>query len=163
MERFVFVAAVTIAIIWGVVAMASGGRFFHWDLDIDDADARLAPLVEVAPGSMAAQTYVGDELDLEDLAANVVITTEDRADYVIEIANPAGRAPMPEVTVRAATSPSMAISAAASSAAPMAARSCVTMVRSPPKNCRASPSAPRAPSMSIAAAPGRSKSARPSP
>lgn len=100
MERFVFVAAVTIAIIWGVVAMFGGGRFIHIDGDWDiDADARLAPLVEVAPGSLAAQTYVGNELSLRHLAANVVITTEDRADYTIEIANPAGRAPMPEITV----------------------------------------------------------------
>ncbi len=96
MERFVFVAAVTIAIIWGVVAMFGGGRFIHFELD--SADARLAPLVEVAPGEMAAQAYVGDELNLRHLAANVVITTEDRADYVIEIANTAGRTPMPEVT-----------------------------------------------------------------
>lgn len=99
MERFVFVAAVTIAIILGVVAVF-GGRFVHFSGDWDiDADARMAPLVEVAPGNMAAQSYVGDKLDLDDLAANVVITTEDRADYMIEIANPAGRAPMPEIRV----------------------------------------------------------------
>jgi hypothetical protein len=97
MERFVFVAAVTIALIWGAIALF-GGRFVHFDGDWDiDADARMAPLVEVAPGNMAAQTYVGDRLDLEDLAANVVITPEDRTDFVIEIANPAGRAPMPEI------------------------------------------------------------------
>jgi hypothetical protein len=96
MERFVFVAAVTIAIIWGVVAMFGGGRFIHFDID---ADARMAPLVEVAPGSMAAQTFTGDELNLRHLAANVVITPEDRADYVIEIDNAAGRTPMPEVNV----------------------------------------------------------------
>jgi hypothetical protein len=100
MERFVFVAAVTIAIIWGFVAMFGGGRFIHFSGDWDlDADARMAPLVEVQPGNMAPQTFTGDHLDLDDLAANVVIMTEDRSDYVIEIANPAGRAPMPEVTV----------------------------------------------------------------
>lgn len=99
MERFVFVAAVTIAIIWGIVAMFGGGRFVHIDGDWDiDADGRMAPLVQVAPGNMAAQTFTGDELNLKHLAANVVITPEDRTDYVIEIANPAGRAPMPEVT-----------------------------------------------------------------
>lgn len=99
MERFVFVAAVTIAIIWGCVAAFGGmhGRFFH--VEFDEADARIAPLVEVAPGSMAAQTYVGSQLNLKHLAANVVITPEDRTDFVIEIANPAGRAPMPEVNV----------------------------------------------------------------
>lgn len=97
MERFVFVAAVTIALIWGAVALF-GGKFIHFNGDWDiDADARMAPLVEVAPGNMAAQTYVGDRLDLDDLAANVVITPEDRTDFVIEIANPAGRAPMPEI------------------------------------------------------------------
>lgn len=101
MERFVFVAAVTIALIWGAVALF-GGRFVHFGGDWDiDADARMAPLVEVAPGNMAAQTYVGDRLDLEDLAANIVITPEDRTDYVIEIANPAGRAPMPEIRAEA--------------------------------------------------------------
>lgn len=101
MERFVFVAAVTIALIWGAVALF-GGRFIHFDGDWDiDADARMAPLVEVAPGNMAAQTYAGDRLDLDDLAANVVITPEDRTDFVIEIANPAGRAPMPEIRVEA--------------------------------------------------------------
>lgn len=100
MERFVFVAAVTIALIWGFVAMFGGGRFIHINGDWDiDADARLAPLVEVAPGTMEAQTFSGSELNLKHLAANVVITPEDRTDYVIEIANPAGRAPMPEVTV----------------------------------------------------------------
>jgi hypothetical protein len=99
MERFVFVAAVTIAIIWGVVAMFGGGRFIHFNGDWDiDADARMAPLVEVAPGSMAAQTYVGNELNLKHLAANVTVTPEDRSDFVIEIANPAGRTPMPQVT-----------------------------------------------------------------
>ncbi len=96
MERFVFVAAVTIAIIWGIVAIAGGGRFVHFDFD--DADARLAPLVEVAPGDMAAQSFTGQSLNLRHLAANVVITPEDRTDYVIEIANPAGRTPMPEVS-----------------------------------------------------------------
>lgn len=99
MERFVFVAAVTIALIWGAIALF-GGRFIHFNGDWDiDADARMAPLVEVAPGNMDAQTYVGDRLDLDDLAANVVITPEDRTDFVIEIANPAGRAPMPEIRV----------------------------------------------------------------
>jgi hypothetical protein len=101
MERFVFVAAVTIALIWGAIALF-GGKFVHFNGDWDiDADARMAPLVEVAPGNMAAQTYVGDRLDLEDLAANVVITPEDRTDFVIEIANPAGRAPMPEIRAEA--------------------------------------------------------------
>jgi hypothetical protein len=88
---------VTIAIVWGVVAMFGHGRFIHWDFD--EADARMAPLVEVAPGATAPQTFVGDRLQLKHLAANVVITPEERSDFVIEIANPAGRAPMPEVTV----------------------------------------------------------------
>lgn len=100
MERFVFVAAVTIAIIWGIVAMFGHGRFIHFNGDWDiDADARMASLVEVAPGSMAAQTFAGHELALKYLAANVVVTPEDRTDFSIEIANPAGRTPMPEVTV----------------------------------------------------------------
>lgn len=98
MERFVFVAAVTVAIIWGVVALF-GGRFIHVDGDWNIDGGRMAPLVDVAPGSLPAQTYQGSSLDLKHLAANVVITPEDRADYVIEIANPSGRVPMPEISV----------------------------------------------------------------
>lgn len=95
MERFVFVAAVTIAIIWGVVAMFGGGRFIHWDID-----GRAAPLVEVAPGNLEAQSFAGDRLNLRYLAAHIVITPEDRDDFLIEVANPAGRTPMPTVSVQ---------------------------------------------------------------
>jgi hypothetical protein len=80
--------------------MFGGGRFIHIDGDWNiDADARLAPLVDVAPGVMAAQTFAGSELNLKHLAANVTVIPEDRTDFSIEIANPAGRTPMPQVTV----------------------------------------------------------------
>jgi hypothetical protein len=95
MERFVFVAAVTIAIIWGAVAMFGGGRFIHWDMD-----GRAAPLVDVAPGNLEAQTFDGDRLNLRHVAAQVVVTPEDRDDFLIEVANPAGRAPMPTISVQ---------------------------------------------------------------
>lgn len=103
MERFVFVAAVTLAILFGVGAMFGGPHINingdHWDWD---ADARgTAALVSVAPGDMAAQTFSGDNLRIRHVAANVVITPEDRTDFVIEIANPAGRTPMPEVSTEA--------------------------------------------------------------
>jgi hypothetical protein len=100
MERFVFVAAVTLAIIFGIGAILGGphinidGEDWDWD-----ADARgVAQLVAVAPGNVAAQTYSGDSLRIRYTAANVIITPEDRTDFAIEIANPAGRAPMPEIS-----------------------------------------------------------------
>ena len=99
MERFVFVAAVTLAIIFGVGAMF-GGAFFHMSGDWDwDVEARgIAPVVAVAPGNMESQAYVGRDLRLKNVAANIVITPEDRSDFLVEIANPAGRAPMPLVS-----------------------------------------------------------------
>lgn len=95
MERFVFVAAVTIAIIFGIGAVF-GGPNFHFSFDDDGPGA--APLVEVAPGRMEAQAFVGDTLRVKGAAANVVIVPEDRTDFLIEIDNTAGRAPMPLVT-----------------------------------------------------------------
>jgi hypothetical protein len=99
MERFVFVTAVTLAIIFGVAAVFGGPHISIDGEDWDwDADARVAPVMSVAPGNMAAQTYSGDGLRIRYVAANVIITPEDRADYSIEIANPAGRTPMPEIS-----------------------------------------------------------------
>jgi len=102
MERFVFVAAVTLAIIFGVGAIFGGPHVFRfndhsWDIDVEARG--VADLVAVAPGSMEAQTFTGENLRIRHVAANVVITPEDRTDYVIEIANPAGRTPMPTVEV----------------------------------------------------------------
>jgi hypothetical protein len=101
MERFVFVTAVTLAIIFGIGAVFGGPNFHFsggdWDMDVEARG--VADLVPVAPGSLAAQSYVGDRLRIRHVAANVVITPEDRTDFSVEIANPAGRAPMPSVEV----------------------------------------------------------------
>lgn len=100
MERFVFVAAVTIAIIIGVVAAFGGHWGPHFSFNIDDVDARgTSPVVAVSPGRMASQTYAGTELKLNDLVARVVITPEDRTDFAIDIDNSGGRVPMPVVRV----------------------------------------------------------------
>jgi hypothetical protein len=94
MERFVFIAAVTFAIIWGIVALAGRGDFgIHIN---GDEFGGVSPLVETAPGSMEAQAFSGGELRIRHAAANVTITPEDRQDFLIEITNP-GRAPMPLV------------------------------------------------------------------
>jgi hypothetical protein len=98
MERFIFVAAVTIAIIIGVVATFGGHWGPHFSFNIDDVDARgTSPVVAVSPGRAASQAYAGSELRLNDLAARVIITPEDRTDFAIEIDNSAGRVPMPVI------------------------------------------------------------------
>ncbi len=95
MERFAFIAAVTFAIIWGVVAMAGHGNF---GIHIDGEDfGGTDPIVEVAAGRMEAQSFSGEGLRIKHAAAHVTITPEDRQDFLIEIVNP-GRAPMPVVT-----------------------------------------------------------------
>lgn len=96
MERFVFVAAITFAIIWGVVALVSRGDF---NLHIDsDGFGGTAPIVEVAPGRMEAQAFSGSDLQIKHAAAHVTIVPEDRQDFLVEIDNSAGRAPMPTVS-----------------------------------------------------------------
>lgn len=95
MERFVFVAAVTVAIIFGVVSVFGGP---HWDMDFD-VDARgMDAVVETSAGRLEPQTFAGGELRIKHSAANIVITPEDRTDIVVEIDNP-GRLPMPTVSV----------------------------------------------------------------
>lgn len=94
MERFVFVAAVTFAVIFAFVAMV--GRD-HIQFEIGDHERGKAALVSAAPGQMAATAYGGDALTIRHTAAHIVITPEDRTDFSIEIINP-GRAPMPLVS-----------------------------------------------------------------
>lgn len=94
MERFVFVAAVTFAVIFAFVAML--GRD-HIQLDIGDHEGGKAALVSAAPGQMAATIYSGDVLAIRHTAAHIVITPEDRTDFSVEITNP-GRAPMPQIS-----------------------------------------------------------------
>lgn len=97
MERFVFIAAVTFAIIFGIVAIF-GGPHFSIQID-DDGDLRAAAaVVETTPGRMEAQTFAGDKLRLRHIAANVTVIPEDRSDFQVEIDNSAGRTPMPLVS-----------------------------------------------------------------
>lgn len=96
MERFVFVAAVTFAIIFGVVVWLSRGGM-PFSITIGDGGPPAA-LVAVAPGQFEAQNFAGTDLRLHHTAARVVITPEDREDFLIEINNP-GYVPMPEVTL----------------------------------------------------------------
>ena len=94
MERFVFVVAVTIAVLFGIVA-AFGGPHFNFDMDIEGGGT--APIVETTAGRLDAQPHQGRELDLKHLVAIVTITPEDRTDYLIEIDSPGGT-PMPTVS-----------------------------------------------------------------
>ncbi len=99
MERFVFVAAVTFAVIFALVAMVGNGHWNvgHGEFNIEFHDERVDEIVAVAPGRMEVRNFAGDELVLRHIAARVTITPEDRADFSIEIDNP-GRVPMPLVS-----------------------------------------------------------------
>lgn len=98
MERFVFIAAITFAVIWGIVGTFGGGN--HWNITIDgDEFGGTAPVVEVAPGRMEAQAFSGtDGLRIKHTAARITIVPEDRQDYLVEIDNESGRLPMPTVS-----------------------------------------------------------------
>lgn len=95
MERFVFITAVTIAILFGIGAVFGGGN--HFSFQIDDEGIGTAPIVETTAGQFAGEALQGSELRLRHLAAHVTITPEDRTDYLIEITSPGGT-PMPTVS-----------------------------------------------------------------
>lgn len=96
MERFVFIAAVTIAIIFGIGAVFGGAHNgWHWEFDDDGGGSEA--VMQVAPGRMEAQTFQGSELKVRHAAAVVTITPEDRSDISVEIDNP-GHVPMPTVS-----------------------------------------------------------------
>ncbi|MGD9982008.1 MAG: DUF2807 domain-containing protein [Hyphomonadaceae bacterium] len=99
MERFVFVAAIAIAIIFGVGAVFGGANWANFHVDIDDGDGirGTSEIVAVAPGTMAAQSFAGSQLRLRHMAAVVTIIPEDRTDFAVEIDNSAGKLPMPTV------------------------------------------------------------------
>lgn len=97
MERFVFVAAVTIAIIFGIGAVFGGSHSWNFEFD-EDGERSRSEVVALVPGRMEAQAFAGDRLRIRSAAANVTIVSEDRADFLIEIDNSAGQAPMPEVS-----------------------------------------------------------------
>ena len=94
MERFVFVTAVTCALIYAAFSLL-GGHGHSLKIDVD-FDGPTAELVEVAPGRFEQQAFAGARLSLDHTAAHVVITPEAREDFLIEIDNP-GHAPMPTV------------------------------------------------------------------
>ncbi|MGQ0531947.1 MAG: GIN domain-containing protein [Caulobacteraceae bacterium] len=98
MERFVFVAAIAIAIIFGIGAVVGGPHFsFHGDWDEEDGIGGTAPVVAVSAGRMEAQTFAGTDLRLRHMAAIVTVSPEDRSDFSVEIDNSAGKLPMPTV------------------------------------------------------------------
>ncbi len=99
MERFVFVTAIAVAIIFGVGAMFGGPNWSNFSINIgdDDGGPGSASVVAVSAGAMPAAAFAGGELRIRNLAAVVVITPEDRTDYSIEIDNAAGQLPMPTV------------------------------------------------------------------
>ena len=94
MERFIFIAAISFAIIFGIVALAGGGSHFHFDVDGRGTDAVLP----ATRGHAGAQTFAGSELQFKYLAAHVTVTPEDRQDFSIEIDNP-GHVPMPTISL----------------------------------------------------------------
>ncbi len=102
MERFVFIAAVTIAVLFGLGAVFGHGHNdgvgFHFDFDDDDGGFSPAPIVATDAGALAATVYAGDKLRIRHIVARVSIAPEDRSDFLIEINSPGGL-PMPEVTV----------------------------------------------------------------
>ncbi len=67
MERFVFVAAIFVAVLFAMGAMFGHGG--GWHFEFDEAHGRPAPLVEVAPGQMAAQTYAAAPIRIRHAAA----------------------------------------------------------------------------------------------
>lgn len=97
MERFVFVAAIVVAVFFGIAAVF-GGPHFSFDIDTDGEMRGTAPIVAVSAGRMEAATFSGAEIRIKSAAANVVITPEDRTDFAVEIDNGAGRLPMPTVS-----------------------------------------------------------------
>ncbi len=100
MERFVFVAAIAVAIIFGIGAVFGGPNWSNFSVHIgdDDGGGGTAPIVATSAGAMAAETFPGGTLRIRNLAAIVTITPEDREDYSIEISNTAGQLPMPTIT-----------------------------------------------------------------
>ena len=95
MERFVFVVAIAVAVLFGLGAMF-GGPHFNFDVEFDGGPPE--GIVETTPGRMEPQAFQGDSLDVRHVAAVITITPEDRSDFLVEIDNQAGRAPLPHVS-----------------------------------------------------------------
>lgn len=98
MERFVFVAAIAFAIMFGIGAVVGGPNWSNFSVEIDDDEGGgTADVLATSPGTMAAATFDGGELRIRNIAAIVTITPEDRTDFAVEIDNNAGQLPMPTV------------------------------------------------------------------
>lgn len=93
MERFVFVAAITVAVI---VALSYSVSQMPWSVQIDGIDHRRDPVFDVAAGRIEPQAFATSSIAVRHAAARIVITPEDRIDVSVEIENP-GRLPMPEL------------------------------------------------------------------
>lgn len=92
MERFVFVAAIVIAVIFGIKALVGDGDY---GIHIGEGMG-TAEIVSTDPGRLEPQTFAGQTLRVRHLVGRVVVTPEDRSDFLIEIASPGG-VPMPTV------------------------------------------------------------------
>jgi hypothetical protein len=97
MERFIFVAAITFAIIFAVVATVGHGLHGLHGVHFEVGDS-TDPVMPTEAGAMAAQTFAGDQLEVRHAAVRLNIVAEDRQDFSIEINNP-GHLPMPSVSV----------------------------------------------------------------
>jgi len=97
MERFVFVTAIAVAIMFGAWAAFGGPNWVHVEWDEDDGGRGIATVVATSPGSMESAAFTGDRLRIRNIAARVTITPEDRTDFAVEIDNAAGQLPMPTV------------------------------------------------------------------
>ncbi len=94
MERFVFVAAVTVAIVLGLFHFLGGPS---WSINIDGFEGgRNDPVLQLSAGRFEEQTFQSSDIEVKYAAARVVVTPEDRQDIAISIDNP-GHTPMPEV------------------------------------------------------------------
>jgi hypothetical protein len=97
MERFVFVVAVSVAVLFGLFSLVGHSvRVDFGDGFENGFGHEPEAIVETTAGALPAQVYDGSYLRIRHIAARVVVTPEDREDFSIEISNPGGL-PMPVV------------------------------------------------------------------
>jgi hypothetical protein len=97
MERFIFVAAIVFAVIFAIIALFGQGLHGLDGVHVEIGE-RTDPVMPVAAGVMAAQSFSGDRLEVRHAALRLTVTPEDRQDFSIEINNP-GHVPMPTVSI----------------------------------------------------------------
>ena len=93
MERFVFVTAITLALIYGAWRLWGVPSFSFAD---DDFGRHGTEAVMPVAAGHSSQSYNAQGIAVRHAAARLQIIPEDRQDYVIEITNP-GSTPMPSV------------------------------------------------------------------